>query len=255
MAVLGAQVRCAQMSNQLKNVLLAVAAVAVMAMWGLIITAKGAPVSTAALVTAVAPTPTHTHAPLSRVVFIGDSYTGGSSMNSPGRASLYPTLLAAKFGFVADNLAVSGTGYLAPGTTNQPFGSQVAAVVALHPNVVVLEGGHNDDNYPQAQVKAAASSVLTGLRTALPKAKIIVLGPIWPSGAAPQSERNIDADLRQIAVAGGASFVDPIADGWFVGPYIKLIGSDGTLPTDAGQVRIAQLLGPSFAATMPKVAS
>jgi lysophospholipase L1-like esterase len=245
------------MSNKLKNVLLAVAAVAVMAMWGVIITAKAAPVSTASLVTAVAPTPTptHTHAPLSRVVFLGDSYTGGSSMNSPGRASLYPTLLAGRFGFVADNLAVSGTGYLAPGTTNQPFGSQVAAVVALHPDVVVLEGGHNDNSYPEAQVQAAAGNVMAGLRTALPKAKIIVLGPIWPSGNAPQSERNIDADLRQIAIDGGARFVDPIVDGWFAGTYIKLIGSDGTLPTDAGQVRIAQLLRPVFAVTMPKVAT
>lgn len=128
-------------------------------------------------------------------------------------------------------------------------------VVALKPGMVVVQGGHNDSGSPEAQVQAAARDVLSRLHAALPKAKIIVIGPIWPSGDVPQIERILEGDLKQIATAAGARFVDPIADGWFSGGYAKLIGSDGTHPTDAGHARIAKLLGPVFAATVPKVAS
>ena len=128
-------------------------------------------------------------------------------------------------------------------------------VVALKPGMVAVQGGHNDSGSPEAQVQAAARDVLSRLHAALPKAKIIVIGPIWPSGDVPQIERILEGDLKQIATAAGARFVDPIADGWFSGGYAKLIGSDGTHPTDAGHARIAKLLGPVFAATVPKVAS
>jgi lysophospholipase L1-like esterase len=196
-----------------------------------------------------------TEAALPQVAFLGDSYTGGSNMNISGTASLYSTLLAAQFHFSVDNFGVGGTGFVAPGQTNQPFGVRVPDVVALQPDVVVVEGGHNDGTYPEAQVQAAARDVLSRLHAGLPKAKIIVIGPIWPSGDVPQIERNLDGDLRQLAASVGARFVDPIADGWFSEPYTKLIGSDGTHPTDAGHARIAHLLEPVFAATVPKVAS
>jgi lysophospholipase L1-like esterase len=238
------------MTNYAKNLVLAVSAVVVMAMWGFVITANAAPAPSANVALAVQPAP----ARQLQVAFLGDSYTGGSAMSS-GIKSLYPTLLAGRFNFLVDNFAVGGSGFVAPGQTNQPFGLRVRAVVAAHPDVVVVQGGHNDANSPQDQVQAAAQSVLASLQAGLPKAKIIVIGPIWPSGDVPQSELSLDGALKQMAVDMGARFIDPIADGWFIGPYTKLIGSDGTHPTDAGHARIAKLLGPVFAATIPKAAS
>ena len=236
--------------NGWENVGLVVGAVAVAALVAFTLLGHSGNVTAS-----TSPLPTYpTAAPPRSVALLGDSYSGGSNMDS-GNSSIFPALLANKLGFDAHNFSVGGSGFIAPGQTNQPFCARVPAVVALQPDAVVVEGGHNDGNYPEAQVQAAAGDVLTRLHAGLPKAKIIVIGPIWPSSDVPQSERNLDADLKQLAAGVGARFVDPIVAGWFSGPYAKLIGSDGTHPTDAGHARIAKLLGPVFAATVPKVAS
>jgi len=44
---------------------------------------------------------------------------------------------------------------------------------------------------------------------------------------------------------GGAAFVDPIAEGWFVGRP-DLIGADGVHPTDAGHLYMAERIAPQI---------
>jgi lysophospholipase L1-like esterase len=49
--------------------------------------------------------------------------------------------------------------------------------------------------------------------------------------------------LRGQAKAIGAVFVDPLAEGWFVGRP-ELIGADGVHPTDAGHAYMAEKIAP-----------
>ena len=49
--------------------------------------------------------------------------------------------------------------------------------------------------------------------------------------------------LRDQAAQIGAAFIDPIADGWFVGRP-DLIGQDGVHPNDAGHAYMADKIAP-----------
>jgi len=74
-----------------------------------------------------------------------------------------------------------------------------------------------------------------------------VIGPPWVNGSPPASIV-ADRDVVQAAAqAAGATFVDPLREGWFTGPYASLIGSDGVHPTDAGHRHLADLILPRIA--------
>jgi lysophospholipase L1-like esterase len=70
-----------------------------------------------------------------------------------------------------------------------------------------------------------------------------VIGPPWLTANPPPAVLKIRDSLREQAVAIGALFVDPIAEGSFVGRG-DLIGQDGVHPTDAGHVYMADKIAP-----------
>ena len=80
-------------------------------------------------------------------------------------------------------------------------------------------------------------------RFAAPDARVLVIGPPWPTATPPQAVLNIRNSLRSQAAAIGATFVDPIAENWFVGRP-DLIGHDGVHPTDAGHAYMAEKIAP-----------
>ncbi|MDT4998170.1 MAG: hypothetical protein QOK12_275, partial [Mycobacterium sp.] len=49
----------------------------------------------------------------------------------------------------------------------------------------------------------------------------------------------------------GATWIDPIAERWFVGRP-DLIGADGVHPTDAGHAYMAGKIAPLIAAQLPR---
>ena len=49
----------------------------------------------------------------------------------------------------------------------------------------------------------------------------------------------------------GATWIDPIAERWFVGRP-DLIGADGVHPTDAGHAYMADKIAPLIAAQLPR---
>jgi len=55
--------------------------------------------------------------------------------------------------------------------------------------------------------------------------------------------------LHDQARAMGAVFVDPLAEGWFVGRP-DLIGPDGVHPTDAGHAYLAEKIAPLISAQL-----
>jgi hypothetical protein len=58
--------------------------------------------------------------------------------------------------------------------------------------------------------------------------------------------------VKAQAEAIGATFVDPIAERWFVARP-DLIGADGDHPNDAGHVYLAEKIGPLIAQQLPRL--
>ena len=69
-------------------------------------------------------------------------------------------------------------------------------------------------------------------------------------GRRPPAVLQIRDVLHAQARAVGATFIDPIAERWFVGRP-DLIGEDGVHPTDAGHAYMADKIAPLIAARLP----
>jgi lysophospholipase L1-like esterase len=174
-------------------------------------------------------------------VILGDSYSSGYVGAGLG-ANGWPAIVSAAFGWQLHNLAVPGTGFVNPGWTAQPFGTMVAEAIRLHPGVVIVAGGHNDRRYGTSRTATAAGAVLDRLRSGLPDAVIVVVGPIWFDGSPATSIVALRDYLRKKAASIHALFIDPLRPGWFAGASHRFIGPDGIHPTDAGHRHIAQLV-------------
>ena len=179
--------------------------------------------------------------PRPAAAFLGDSYTSGWRGVGEGSAS-WPAILGGARHWTIQNLAVAGTGFVNPGWTS-PIGSQAGTAIQLQPGIVIVAGGHNDEDLATAPVTAAADSLLDRLSRALPHAVIVVIGPIWPDGNPKATLVRLRDHLRSKAAELGAVFIDPIGSGWFAGSSERFIGPDGTHPTALGYRRIARLVG------------
>jgi acyl-CoA thioesterase-1 len=183
--------------------------------------------------------------PRGYAVVIGDSYSSGWAGVGEGSNS-WPSILGRAQDWRITNLAVPGTGFVNPGWTNDPVRTQVAAAINLKPGIVIVASGHNDERYAASTVNRAADVALGRLRTGLPNAMIVVVGPIWPDSDPDPTIVALRDHLRGTAAGIDALFIDPIAGGWFSGANHKYVGSDGTHPTSAGYRRIATLLIAAF---------
>jgi lysophospholipase L1-like esterase len=90
---------------------------------------------------------------------------------------------------------------------------------------------------------SSAADTFNLARFAAPAAKVLVIGPPWPTASPPPAVLKIRDLLREQAAMVGAVFVDPIAQGWFVGRP-DLIGQDGVHPTDTGHAYMAEKIAP-----------
>lgn len=182
-----------------------------------------------------------------RIAVIGDSYTAGSSEGGNGPKS-WPQLawqLLAKQGVQvdADVAAEGGAGYGQRGSRGSIFEDLTAQAVRHNDALVVFFGSRNDQPVDPQKFTASASETLHLARYAAPAAKFLVIGPAWPTASPPPAVLKIRDSLRDQAGQIGAVFVDPIADGWFVG-HPELIGSDGVHPNDAGHAYMAEKIAP-----------
>lgn len=179
------------------------------------------------------------------VAFLGDSLTAGNQIGGQGDAS-WANLVSHDLDWNAAMFAVSGTGFVNPGTAQDSFLQRVGKVVAAHPDVVVVAGGQNDRAYSVAAIVKAVHATLTELKVGLPNARI-VLAPLF-NGRSAANILTLHDDLRALATQLGVTFIDTTADQWLSGPQAKLLGSDGISPTDAGHAAIARLAEPRFRA-------
>ena len=104
-------------------------------------------------------------------------------------------------------------------------------MVAAHPDVVIIVGSRNDINERPQDITRRRPPLRLDSPPAT-RAKILVVGPIWPGGAPPAMDDVRTAVLRA-AATDDVPFVDPITDRWFDDGQVGLIGSDGVHPNDA----------------------
>lgn len=198
-------------------------------------------------------------APLSaspnRVAVIGDSYTAGYENTGRGAANwtqrAWRTLAGRGVSVAADVAAEGGAGYGVRGNHGGLFGDLTSRAVQPDDALVVFFGSRNDQDVEPGELTRLVADTLGQARRTAPGTRMLVIGPPWPTTDIPDNVWRIRDILNNEAHFVGAEFVDPLAEGWFLGRP-DLIGPDGVHPTDAGQAYMADKIVPLIAGQLPK---
>lgn len=190
-----------------------------------------------------------------RVAVIGDSYTAGYEDTGRGAANWTERawqILAGRGIYVsADVTAEGGAGYAVRGNRGGLFGDLAARGVQPDDALVVFFGSRNDQDVEPGQLGRLIADTLGLARRTAPSARMLVIGPPWPTADVPGNVWRIRDILSAEARVVGAEFVDPLAERWFVGRP-ELIGPDGVHPTDAGHAYMADKMVPLITGQLPK---
>jgi lysophospholipase L1-like esterase len=213
-----------------------------------------------AVVAVGAPNPAHAYrnvtrgTPVDRIAVVSDSYTNGTALGGQGPRG-WPTQawqsLAAQGVPVSADVAAEGrAGYIVRGDHGSVFGDLTARAVRPDDVLVVFFGSRNDQGADLLQLSGAAHDAFMEARAKAPAAKLLVIGPPWPTPDVPPAVLQIRDVLSMQAGMAGAVFIDPIAERWFM-DRPDLIGYDGVHPTDAGHAYLAGLIAPLIRAQLP----
>ena len=174
-----------------------------------------------------------------RLAVIGDSWScgvgsgDGSGLSEPeagfvGRA-------ARELGWPHEIACLGGTGYT---TRHDPFSSRAGEVIAFAPDVVLLQGSTNDDHAPGRRIRSDAESLLRTLGTALPDARLFVMGPAYSPAVDGASVDRGRAALRAAAGSADATWLDVATSGVLEGEDF----ADGVHPDRRGHVLLGRWL-------------
>jgi acyl-CoA thioesterase-1 len=132
------------------------------------------------------------------IAVIGDSYSMGSGLDDP--ATSWASRLDGRV--VVDGFGGSGFSAAASPCRGVAFPRRVSRALAADPRLVVVQGGLNDFDVPDEQVRAGALEVLRQLRDR----RVVVVGPpsapLRTAGAA-----RVDAILADVAADAGVPYV------------------------------------------------
>ena len=193
--------------------------------------------------------------PLNHVAVVGDSYTTGTDEGGLGPKAwttrAWLTLAHQGVQVAADVASEGRAGYDVRGDHGDVFEDLTARAVHPDDTLVVFFGSRNDEGVDPNQLADMAHNTFDVARRTAPSARIMVIGPPWPTADVPGAVLQIRDVLHAQARSAGATFVDPIADRWFVGRP-DLIGSDGVHPNDAGHAYMASKIAPLIGAQLPR---
>ncbi len=197
-------------------------------------------------------------------LIIGDSYTAGS-----GLAELsYGCQAATAMGWICKLAAEDGTGYISGGAANRfprdqnagmstSFGERIPRLAtAYDPDVVILDGGRNDQFAPpEARFEVTASAIKQARQT-WPQARIVFVAPRFLNR--PDDDLDVDGDtideLRELSGVRDLVVVDPVA-GFRGRDTAALVSRDGKNPTAEGQRALADALKDALVRTGLKPAT
>jgi lysophospholipase L1-like esterase len=197
------------------------------------------------------------------VLFIGDSYTAGSSSTEMS----YGCKAVARMDLLCAVSAAGGTGYISGGAANRWVDPYVGKSLSISeriphlaakydPAVVILDGGRNDEFPPRQDVYAAMVSTIKEVRRTWPEVLIVFVRPRFLDK--PGDDLGFDdefmARLESESAAKGVAFIDPIsslADTNTSG----LLASDGIHPNRKGEQRLTEALLDSLVSHLHHVGS
>jgi hypothetical protein len=160
----------------------------------------------------------------------------------------YAQVLSAKEGWITTVLAQGGTGYV-NGADNDPaqnFQARLPDVYNASPDLVIVEGSVSDEYYTEVAVQLAALALFKDLKTHLPNATVVAIGPAW-AGTPPANVVAVEDAVKAAAAGRVALFIDPIAGGWFDGANESLMDSDHQSLTDQGHAHMAAMIAAGLA--------
>ena len=172
------------------------------------------------------------------VLFVGDSYVSGVGASQPKQTGFVPQLSAA-LGWEARASGAPGTGFMRAGTRG-PLADLVRAadLATLQPDLVVLNGAHNDVTGPVDQLPGRVREVVELIDSLAPQAQVVIVGVLWP-GPPPAAAKGFDVVLKAAANSAGANFSHTYD--------LRFTSSGpGNRPDDDGYRLIAERLRASF---------
>lgn len=187
------------------------------------------------------------------IAVISDSYTTGTDEGGMGSNNwttrAWDALARQGTPVTADVQAEGGAGYGTRGVHGSVFEDLTHRAVSPADKLIVYFGSRNDEGVDAARLSILAYGTLQLAHQTAPNAKLLVIGPAWPTANPPAEVLRIRDALNYQAGLANATFIDPIAAGWFVGRP-DLIGPDGVHPTDAGHAYMADKIAPLIGAQL-----
>jgi hypothetical protein len=176
------------------------------------------------------------------VVVLGDGDSAG--------ASAWPVVLEEELGNTEFRVAAdAGAGYVVAGAGGRTIPELAEEVDLADADLVVVFGSRNDGAGVADDVAQAADGLFDGIRDAAPDAELLVIGPAWFSEPVPAGTRNNRDVIRTAAESAGATFVDPLEEGWFVDRSELLTGTGN--PNQAGHAYLAGQIEPAVRELLP----
>lgn len=169
----------------------------------------------------------------------GDSYASGF-LGYGGGPDNFGAILAADLKSDFDNRAIAGTGY-ANSDGGATFLAQANSYASAAATTTMFFGSLNDQTLSASTVQSNAAAAYARVKQVAPATKLVVVGPQWPNAARASDLLGKRDAVKAAALAAGATFIDPLADGWF-DTRPELIGADGFHPTTAGHRHIHRLI-------------
>lgn len=169
------------------------------------------------------------------VLFVGDSFTGGSAMND---GPTWPRQIADREEWIDVIDAVGGTGFVRGSTLGQALEVRLDDLLRKYdPDGIVVAMGLNDSGNDLDEVAETAHDILGAMQDRWPGVPFVVLSPFSPKEIPAVTE--LDAKLEPAVQDLGLPYVD-VTDVFDERP--QLIGADGTHPTDAGHAYLSRYI-------------
>ncbi len=177
------------------------------------------------------------HQPL--LVCFGDSITAGYGL-APGQS--FPDALQRRLDRAGYHYKVNNQG--TPAATTKDAVASLHTILALHPDVVIVEYGGNDGlrGLPLEETRSNLDEVLTALQGA--HIKVLLAGITLPPNYGPDYIHAFDAIFRDLAAKHHTAFVPMIYKNLAHVP--GTIQPDGIHPTAKGSEIIADTLMPAL---------
>ncbi|MGB3485260.1 MAG: SGNH/GDSL hydrolase family protein [Mycobacterium sp.] len=175
--------------------------------------------------------------PFPVAAFIGDSYAEGAGASSSG--TRWTSLVAGRMGWIEANLGLGGTGYLKTFENKPNYFGQLDAVAAMNPAIVVVSGGQNDQGLLTSDAPALFAAVdqfFDQLRSRLPFARIIGVGPSFPDALTPERYA-FDQVVREAVRGIGGQYISLLRPSPVIVP--AMVTPDGVHVNDTGHAAIA----------------